>query len=389
MKAALPDGRIAAEQAALRAVETELAETISAMTDPGGQTPPPTPGPSAGETAPTAPAEAAPEVEQPRLTVVPPTVEAEALEADSKRTVRIVEPTTPSEPTVPTETAGKGSGTTRSTSRKAKSGGVTEGRTSSSVKVVRSGKAADVFARLRDEGDEEESTPDAADEPVVVEISDDQAWIAGRDESIASLTSSLNRRIKRALSDEQNELLASVGSIKPKQSAIALLPLPEAQIERYEDLALPALADAAAAGAALLASGAKPTHTSVGDLASELASSIVMPLRERIETAMSEAAGDKDDLSRLIRATYRDWKGSRVDDVVDFAVRSACNRGMLERLAKGTKVRWVVAESDEPSPDCEDNALAGAVASGKPFPTGHIVPPLHPGCHCAVMPVGD
>ncbi|MBU3701100.1 MAG: hypothetical protein FGM58_03530 [Acidimicrobiia bacterium] len=242
------------------------------------------------------------------------------------------------------------------------------------------------------------SVPDLVDEepaaapevaPAAAEVIDDQAWIASRDESIAPITSSLTRRIKRALSDEQNELLASVGTIMPKQSAIALLPLPEAQIERFEDLALPALADAAAAGASLMPSGVKTTHTSVGDLASELASMIVMPLRERIESAMSEAASDKDDLSRLIRATYREWKGSRVDHEVDFAVRSACNRGMLDRLTRGSKVRWVVAEADEPSPDCEDNALAGAISSGKPFPTGHIAPPLHPGCHCAVMPVSD
>ncbi|MFM8861057.1 MAG: hypothetical protein ACKOIA_01135 [Acidimicrobiia bacterium] len=230
---------------------------------------------------------------------------------------------------------------------------------------------------------------EVAEAAEAVDVVDDQAWIGARDEAIASITSTLTRRIKRALSDEQNELLASVGTIKPKQSAIALLPLPEAQIERYEDLALPELADAAAAGAALMPGGAKATHTSVGDLASELASAIVVPLRERIESAMSEAAGDKDDLSRLIRATYRDWKGARVDDEVDSAVRSACNRGMLDRLGRGTKIRWVVAEGDDPSPDCEDNALAGAVVSGKPFPTGHTVPPLHPGCHCAVIPVAD
>ena len=282
---------------------------------------------------------------------------------------------------------------------------VTEGRTSSSVRVVRSGKAADVFARLREEGEVEKagkrprraaSTSDDATseapttsevEPTVGEVVDDQAFIELRDGAIASIAASLDRRIKRALSDEQNELLASVGTIKAKQSAVTLLPEPEAQIERYEDLALPALADAAAAGASLIPTRGKATHTSVGDLASELASSIVIPLRERIESAMSEAAGDRDDLSRLIRATYREWKGSRVDDVVDFAVRSACNRGMLDGLGRGTKIRWVVAEGDDPSPDCEDNALAGAVASGKPFPTGHIVPPLHPGCHCAVMRV--
>lgn len=428
VKAALPDGRIAAEQAALRAVENEMAETISSMTESGGQVADPVA--TTSESPSPTPIDEPPISEPPRLTVVPPPVELEPEPPappapEPIRVVRAVEPVqepprapepAPIVDAVPPQEiepdpvpVTEDSGATPSTAppRQPTARTVTEGRTSSSVKVVRSGKAADVFARLREEGEVERpgtrprrmaSVPDAVDEepavaaevaPPVAEVIDDQVWIASRDESIASITSSLTRRIKRALSDEQNELLASVGTIKPKQSAIALLPLPEAQIERFEDLALPALADAATAGASLMPSGATTTHTSVGDLASELASTIVMPLRERIESAMSEAAGDKDDLSRLIRATYREWKGSRVDHEVDFAVRSACNRGMLDRLTRGTKIRWVVAEADEPSPDCEDNALAGAVVCGKPFPTGHIAPPLHPGCHCAVMPVDD
>jgi len=163
--------------------------------------------------------------------------------------------------------------------------------------------------------------------------------------------------------------------------------LPEAQLERFENLALPPLADAAAAGAALAPkTGRGSAFTSVGDLASELASEVVIPLRDRIERAVSEASGDRDDLSKLVRAAYREWKGARVDDAVEFAVRAACNRGMLDRMPRGTKVRWVVALGDQPSPDCEDNALAGAVVIGQPFPTGHLAPPLHPGCHCVVLP---
>ena len=36
-----------------------------------------------------------------------------------------------------------------------------------------------------------------------------------------------------------------------------------------------------------------------------------------------------------------------------------------------------------------DNALAGAVPKGEPFPTGDLVPPVHPGCRCVIVPVGD
>ena len=51
------------------------------------------------------------------------------------------------------------------------------------------------------------------------------------------------------------------------------------------------------------------------------------------------------------------------------------------------KVRWVVTSAGGCS-DCEDNALAGALASSEVFPTGHAFPPAHSGCRCLVAPEG-
>jgi hypothetical protein len=48
-------------------------------------------------------------------------------------------------------------------------------------------------------------------------------------------------------------------------------------------------------------------------------------------------------------------------------------------------VRWVVTSTGGCS-DCEDNALAGALASTEVFPTGHAFPPAHSGCRCLVAP---
>jgi hypothetical protein len=46
----------------------------------------------------------------------------------------------------------------------------------------------------------------------------------------------------------------------------------------------------------------------------------------------------------------------------------------------------VVDRAGEPCPDAEDNALAGVVPAGEPFPTGVCQPPAHPGCRCMVLP---
>jgi cell division septum initiation protein DivIVA len=392
---ALPEGRLSAEVASLQSVDSELEATITPIVT-AEELDEPTidvfPASQARNVE--TPAEARPSA--PKLTVVPPVEEAVVEEIVEAAAVVEDAPESPTETTVVPEDP-------------------REGRHSSSVRVVRtsSGKAADVFARLRQEGEDEVATtgdvPDAiADtEPEIIEevvevvvpeateviapdssADADQVFIAARDAAVSSIESSLARRIKRELSDEQNELLSTLRSIKGNLTAIAFLPTPESQLERYEDIALPALADATEAGAAIApVKGRSSARASVGDLAADLASAIVGPLRDRLERAVSESAGDRDDLAQRIRSTFREWKGQRVDDAVTFAVLAAANRGVLDRLPKNSKVRWVVAVGDGPSPDCEDNALGGPIDRGGSFPTGHKVPPLHPGCHCAVLPV--
>jgi cell division septum initiation protein DivIVA len=428
LQVALPEARLAAEVVQLQGADEELGATITPIVtaeDLGEPTIDAAPLPPARnvETPPE------PKSAAPKLTVVPPvddstpedqtpsTPGSEATEGadlavvsepgdvpiDSEVSTSAAEPT----PTAPDPR---------------------EGRHSSSVRVVRtsSGKAADVFARLRQEGEDEtalvDDTPanaapvevtapeDATQvdtesfdeesasqentsavetqiESIDADADADQAFIVTRNEAVASIESALARRMKRELSDEQNELLSTLRSIKGNLTAIAFLPTPESQLERYEDIALPALADAAEAGGTISpVKGRSSSRASVGDLAAELASAIVGPLRDRLERAVSESAGDRDDLAQRIRSTFREWKGQRVDDAVSFAVLSACNRGILDRIPKSAQIRWVVAVDDPASPDCEDNALGGPIEHGQEFPTGHKVPPLHPGCHCVVLP---
>ena len=120
----------------------------------------------------------------------------------------------------------------------------------------------------------------------------------------------------------------------------------------------------------------KAPKTRGGDLAAELAAELVEGLRDRIERCFAEAAGDEEELAERLRACYREWKGQRVDELASRSVLTACNRGLLDSLAEGTLVHWVVDDGDTPSPDCDDNALADGVRKGDKFPTGHVVPPI-------------
>jgi hypothetical protein len=174
-------------------------------------------------------------------------------------------------------------------------------------------------------------------------------------------------------------------------TAADVLPAPEAHVERFQAISLPSLAAAATAGADLVSTVAGPpaAPTSLSDLAAEVAAEIVAPLRERLERAFADSGAHPDDVAQSIRSCYREWKGQRVDQVASHAVIAACNRGLLDRLPEGTLVRWVVDDGDSPSPDCDDNALAGAVVRGEAFPTGHTAPPVHPACRCMVVPVDE
>ena len=218
-----------------------------------------------------------------------------------------------------------------------------DGRMSSSVKVVKSASAertAAIFARLRDDETEGTGNTDAPtavsdttavgadddDGPAEADAADDQ--ISAPDAVLADLERSLARRFKRDLSDEQNELLDAVRRQKGTPMASSALPALRDQVERYRALALPVLADAAEAGAERAgdAVGAV-TDTPVGDLADGLAEELVLPLREELERCFDAAAGDRDDLADRIRACYREGKARFVDLPVAAAVLAAASRG--------------------------------------------------------------
>ena len=210
--------------------------------------------------------------------------------------------------------------------------------------------------------------------------------IAERDAVVESVTAALARRLKREISDEQNEVLSSIAGYKGAANADAILPAPEAHVERYEIICRPVLAEAADGGARLVPDAGKAATVDVAELAAELATDIVAPLRDRLERCFDESGGDRDDLTNRVRSCYREWKGQRVEQAAAFAVLAACNRGMVEQPSSDKARVWVMPPGHPSSPDCADNELGGPTPRGSAFPTGHLAPPLLPGCSCVVVP---
>ena len=135
--------------------------------------------------------------------------------------------------------------------------------------------------------------------------------VAQRDEVLTPLVATLARRLKRALQDDQNDIL---DRLRAKGGwAPGVLPSEDDHALRYVQAAGDQLMEAARAGATF-AGGKADEAPGVEDVAAELASDIVAPLRRRLEgEGPSVEEGDESALVELVGAAFREWKGARTE----------------------------------------------------------------------------
>jgi cell division septum initiation protein DivIVA len=253
-----------------------------------------------------------------------------------------------------------------------------------------------------------EVTGVAAEKPVADAITEpDVESLARRDHLLGSITAKLGRSLKRALQDDQNDLLDALRQSSRKPVLDELVPA-EVQRERFVAAATDQLSKAYEAGAAFLVTGDAVEGPSVSApapsaavafeagafIAAELADDLSTLLRQRIEESLSELDGSLEGSADAAGVAYREWKGSRVEGLAgDFTTRAFATGelAVLSSLSNGEAplLRWAVEDDDAGGscPDCDDNSLAGPQPPGAAFPTGHAHPPVHPGCRCLLVPV--
>ena len=226
----------------------------------------------------------------------------------------------------------------------------------------------------------ERARPEAPDEEDVDDEND--LLLSRRDELLTPLHADLVRRCKRALQDEQNELLDRLRRQKGRSTAEELLIPLSAQVTDWAEALEPAVDAAYGAGHGSHDGGG--TTAAPRRLVSGLAELLVSPLRERLLSTLDEVPIDDPErvteMTSRVGARYREWRSQELDFQVGDLLATAYTRGVYDGAPEGALLRWVPAAATR-CPDCDDNALE-PTPRGAPFPTGQPFPPAHPGCRC-------
>ena len=264
----------------------------------------------------------------------------------------------------------------------------------------------DLFAKLRQAGAETVASSvkttkasakkdDVSKKKVEVPtpVKPDPKMFERRDSALVTVDEVVAKKLKRVLADEENAMLNYLQSKKAQVALEKVLPSVENQLQNYVEAISKELIEAAMSGAQSLSKSLKAdlrkkisNMTVMQVMSKKLADDIVYPLRERIQKCVENSDGSASEMSSLIRTVYREWKMQQIDKLVVDISRLAYSRGAYLVLETGTKVCWMVDPNGPPCSDAEDNSLAGEVASGEKFPTGHEHPVIHSGCKCLVVP---
>lgn len=216
-----------------------------------------------------------------------------------------------------------------------------------------------------------------------------------RDEALDPLVEEVVRAVKRMVRDEQNVVLQAVREHRGVPTADAILPSSEEQDQAFADATAELLNEASVLGEAVArelgvagginGDGAK-RRTRARGMAASLARELMDPLRGKLTDALRDGSGggDETQIAERIRGRYREWKGPRIDTACRNALAGAFARGLYDAVPEGMPLRWLTTDPS-PCPDCADNVLE-QTPRGRKFPTGHTMPPAHPGCHCLVLP---
>lgn len=206
-----------------------------------------------------------------------------------------------------------------------------------------------------------------------------------RDVALARLGPELRRQMKRALNDDQNDVLDRIrrGTGSP---SVSELPSNEAQIQHYFDPLRESLG-AVADSAAELANG-EADLVAIDSIALQIAKHLVISLRiPMIDKIEQSPDSDRELLSDAIRTIYRDYRNALLVPLLEDALFEIYAIGHFMALEPTAETRWLVDPRLEPDPLCEINSRTTGLKLGDIYPSGHNYPLTLPGCRCLLVSV--
>jgi DivIVA domain-containing protein len=204
-----------------------------------------------------------------------------------------------------------------------------------------------------------------------------------KDELLRPVIAGLSRRVKRALQDDQNDILDRLRSLGGWKEGV--LPDMSEHTARYVEASSEMLKEASRAGVTFVGVSIDKAK-STDEVAQKFATELVGPLRRRLEQdCPSVDPTDEAALIEHVGAAFREWRGDRTERLAgDYAIE-AFSMSVTAEAPRDKTLSWVVDDEGSPCADCEDNALADDVKPGEAFPTGHHYPPVHAGCRCLLV----
>ncbi len=238
------------------------------------------------------------------------------------------------------------------------------------------GTEGGVMARHESRGDLPRNAPYAGRPPELFEQ---------RDLAMAKATPGFRRRLKRAVNDDQSDVLDRLRAGRKHIDVDELPPLEE-QLTGYIAALTPALRDVVVAGARVLGADDAPLPA-VDNLCLQLAKHIVDNLRlATIDVIEASPDVDRESILDPVRAIYRDFRNTLLPDLIDDALHEAFALGVFHAIEADRDVLWVVDPRLDADPVCEDNSASPPLPKGTEFPSGHARPLSMPGCRCLAVP---
>jgi DivIVA domain-containing protein len=165
---------------------------------------------------------------------------------------------------------------------------------------------------------------------------------AQRDAVIADATKQFEKRLKRALADEQNDVLAGIRSAKRNVSLTAIIGDVDTHINRYVIAIHEVAAVTYGAGAALIDVQAPEGHLPAGAVEELLESDVVLPIRQHL-ALLDDLGVEAADLHvDPVRAFYRQRKTDHLGMAASRLANLLCVAGLCDALPEKSPMPWAI-----------------------------------------------